>query len=391
MADRTQTPDETFRRFDPSSFLREPSQDEDVEMTMDDRRIILAVDFGTTFSSVAYVRLDGMTQDTVLDLKNVNCITGYPGDRSVPREWGQLREDVPTELWYSLGELAGQESSEDVATGPTGDDSDSEHISEYNFSSQSSSESEGESDKETEQREEKPRNSSTLFWGFEVQLQLQRIDKRKDDLKRVTRFKLMLDPKNTLTNHIYGEIKTITRNLKRSKLIQKDTDIISDYLTQLFTQTRNELRKTPNFDDNIPIEFVLSTPAVWPSKACRIMQTSMAIAAQRSGLGHWEKESLGDLFIVSEPEAAAACVLAEHDNDIHVSSISNSFIEFEILIWYMSKPGETIVILDAGGGTVDAVTYQVTHSYPLRLSAEIVPPGSMSFFHSIQPAHADRS
>ena len=51
-------------------------------------------------------------------------------------------------------------------------------------------------------------------------------------------------------------------------------------------------------------------------------------------------------------------------------------------MWYMSKPGETIVILDAGGGTVDAVTYQVKHSYPLRLSAEIVPPGSM-FFHAV--------
>jgi len=140
----------------------------------------------------------------------------------------------------------------------------------------------------------------------------------------------MLDPKNTLTNHIYGEIKTIARNLRRSKLIQKDTDIISDYLTQLFTQTRNELQKTPNFHDNIPIEFVLSIPAVWPSKACRIMQMAMATAAERSGLGHWENESRGGLFIVSEPESAAACVLAEHGDDIHVSFILNSFAEFEI-------------------------------------------------------------
>jgi hypothetical protein len=39
--------------------------------------------------------------------------------------------------------------------------------------------------------------------------------------------------------------------------------------------------------------------------------------------------------------------------------------------------------LDAGGGTVDAVTYKVTKSYPLRLSAEVVPPGSM-YIRSIQ-------
>jgi len=329
MADTIQTSDESFARFDPSSILKESRQDEDVEMTMDDehRRIILAVDFGTTFSSVAYVRLDGMIQDTALDLENVNCITRYPGDRSALRDGP--REDVPTELWYSLGELTGQEPLDDIATGPNEDDSDSEQIYEYNFSSKSSSESEGELDKEAEQREEEPRNISTPFWGFEVQLQLQRTDQPKDDMKRVARFKLLLDEKNTLTNHIRESVKTVIRNLKRCKLIKKDTDIINDYLTQLFIQTKNELRKTPDFDDNIPIEFVLSIPAVWPSNACRIMQTAMVIAAQRSGLGHLEKESLTNLFIVSEPEAAAACVLAEHRNDIYVSSISNSFVEFE--------------------------------------------------------------
>jgi len=104
MANRFQTSNETFSRADPSSFLGEPRQDEDVEMTMDDRneRIILAVDFGTTFSSVAHVRLDGMTQDTLLDLEKVKCITRYPGDRSGARDGWPPREDVPTELWYSL-------------------------------------------------------------------------------------------------------------------------------------------------------------------------------------------------------------------------------------------------------------------------------------------------
>ena len=129
----------------------------------------------------------------------------------------------------------------------------------------------------------------------------------------------MLDEKNDLTNIIRDKMKPVIRNLKRSKLIQNDTDIISDYLTQLFIHTRSELSKTPNFDDNIPIEFVLSLPAVWPSKAYRTMQMAMATAAQRSGLGKLEKGSLGDLFIVSEPEAAATCVMAERNNDIHVS------------------------------------------------------------------------
>ena len=45
------------------------------------------------------------------------------------------------------------------------------------------------------------------------------------------------------------------------------------------------------------------------------------------------------------------------------------------------KANETIVILDAGGGTVDATTYEVTNSHPLRLNNEAVNPGSTLFFH----------
>jgi hypothetical protein len=293
-------------------------------------RIILAVDFGTKFSSVAFVRLGGMIENTALDLKNVKCITRYPGDPSASQHARQPSKDVPTELWYSLGGSPGQGPSNSISIELTGDGSNSKHISEYKFSNESSFETEIELEKETKQKKKKKRNSSTLFWGFEVQSQLQRIDKPKQCMKRVARFKLMLDEKNASTTHIREEIRTIIRNLKRFKLIKKDTDIISDYLTHLFTHIRNELHKTLDFDDETPIEFVLPIPAIWSSKACRIMQTATAIAAQRSGLGQWKKESLSNFFVVSEPEAAASYVLAKYSSDISVSSISNSFIEFTI-------------------------------------------------------------
>jgi hypothetical protein len=34
--------------------------------------------------------------------------------------------------------------------------------------------------------------------------------------------------------------------------------------------------------------------------------------------------------------------------------------------------GETFILLDAGGGTVDTTTYTVTNSHPLRLKREEV-------------------
>ena len=38
------------------------------------------------------------------------------------------------------------------------------------------------------------------------------------------------------------------------------------------------------------------------------------------------------------------------------------------------QAGETFVVLDCGGGTVDAVAYTVTNSYPLRLKREVGQP-----------------
>lgn len=38
------------------------------------------------------------------------------------------------------------------------------------------------------------------------------------------------------------------------------------------------------------------------------------------------------------------------------------------------KGSETIVVVDAGGGTIDAVTYKCEKRDPLRLSAEVVAP-----------------
>ncbi|EMR66716.1 putative hsp70 family protein [Eutypa lata UCREL1] len=86
------------------------------------------------------------------------------------------------------------------------------------------------------------------------------------------------------------------------------------------------------------------------------MQVALTSAMRRAnfrGVG-LETNSIENLFLVSEPEAAAACVL-----------------ELEPTI----KPDDTFVLLDAGGGTVDANTYTVNQTMPLRLSSEVVLPG----------------
>ena len=86
------------------------------------------------------------------------------------------------------------------------------------------------------------------------------------------------------------------------------------------------------------------------------MHNVTATAIKSSGLGDLiDSQTIDNLFIVSEPEAAATYVLADvkHQDD-------------KLL------PGEVFVLLDAGGGTVDATTYRVTQTHPLRLKEEVV-------------------
>jgi hypothetical protein len=66
------------------------------------------------------------------------------------------------------------------------------------------------------------------------------------------------------------------------------------------------------FDDSYSKEIVLCVPAIWTQKACRDMQTAMARAMGQARFEGVDvrNNSIENLFIVSEPEAAAAYVLA---------------------------------------------------------------------------------
>lgn len=335
MAHASQTSFARFQKFNLGPIPDFPS-DRDVEMTEAEptpeelsSRLIVAVDFGTTFSSVAYARVsERMPRDTV-GITDVRCIARYPDDRPQPGVtfgW-EPREDVPTELWYSLPRMQEHRQSGHQSTQISGEESMNEDPAFSDASSELSCSFPDDADNLENEEDitgENSRRSDPLFWGFGVQKQLKNIDIPKDGTRRITRFKLMLDEKSDETKDIRAELLPVLKNLKRSRLIKHNTDVISDYLEQLFKHTKTELRKLNEYSVNIPIEFVLCVPAVWPSKACRAMQAAMSDAAKRSELGNLVNGSLDNLFIISEPEAAAACVLAEDNNDIYVghSSIS---------------------------------------------------------------------
>jgi molecular chaperone DnaK (HSP70) len=86
---------------------------------------------------------------------------------------------------------------------------------------------------------------------------------------------------------------------------------------------------------NFSIEYIITVPALWSDTA----QAKTRSCAEKAGMGK-------GLQIISEPEAAA--IYALHVMDPH--SI---------------KVGDTFVLCDAGGGTVDLISYTVSTLKPI--------------------------
>lgn len=272
-----------------------------------DKRFIVAIDFGTTFSSVSFIALprDAGTDDELnahIYLDQIQSIINYPDE---PRFGLRAeRKEVPTEIWYpkkayldhSL--LEARDRSSDIIL----EDLDDDQM--HNRDQDLDEDVDMELDEDADDEENKD-----TFWGYEVQKQLRYPDTNRNQNRRMSRFKLLLD-ESDLTHEVRVDLEPNWKELKRKKIIKYKEDVIADYLKYLFSHAKDELIKGHDFSDDCPVEFVLCVPPIWTPKASRIMQTNMERAIRESGFGSVENDSVDNLFIVSEPEAAAAYVLA---------------------------------------------------------------------------------
>ena len=113
--------------------------------------------------------------------------------------------------------------------------------------------------------------------------------------------------------------------------------LCTDYLGALRAHTEEVLKfKLPSsIIKSTPIEYIITVPAVWSDSA----QAKTRACAAAAGMGK-------SLQIISEPEAAA--IYALHAMDPHSIQV-----------------GDTFVLCDAGGGTVDLISYTVTELKPI--------------------------
>lgn len=153
-------------------------------------------------------------------------------------------------------------------------------------------------------------------------------------------FKLFLSPESV--TKFYGEGNTDIADITEKFTLNDATavDIIGEYL-KVFKKhvddyiIKKEAEKKFFFlQGTLKLCYVLTVPAMWDKTA----KDTMIRAATKGGLV--EKDQHDNLLIITEPEAAALSC-EEHYKDIE------------------KKDGTTFIVCDAGGGTVDLVTFRL--------------------------------
>ncbi|TVY82837.1 Heat shock 70 kDa protein 12A [Lachnellula suecica] len=176
-------------------------------------------------------------------------------------------------------------------------------------------------------------NAEDFIWGSQ----------KHDNI--VQGVKLLLDPDQPRPQYLPPS----TANSDLKLLGKPAVDAAADFIGALYKHAASEMRsKVQEYYDVCDEEFVLTIPAVWSDKAKN--QTLKAAA----------KAGLGPLTLIKEPEAAALYT---------VETMKDSKLEV----------GDAFVICDAGGGTVDLISYEVIRFDPKLEMKELVPgQGSMA-------------
>ncbi|KAI1143759.1 actin-like ATPase domain-containing protein [Hypoxylon sp. FL0543] len=248
--------------YEPASSVFESMKNYTIASESDDR-IIIALDFGTTFSGIAYAFCNPGKKP------EVNPILDWPGLE------GHRQPKVPTLISYD------------------------------------------------------PHDSTNFKWGGQV-------DWRSDAVQGV---KLLLDPDQP--QPVYLPTGNAKGDLKR--LPKDPVDIAADFIGAIYKHALSKIESAgvKSYVDFCQKQFVLSVPAVWSDKAKdRTMR-----AAKQAGIH--------PVILIKEPEAAALYTLHVHQRALNV--------------------GDSFLVCDAGGGTVDLITYEVTKLSPALELVEVVP------------------
>ncbi|KAM0240125.1 hypothetical protein ACHAP5_008045 [Fusarium lateritium] len=252
------------------SAVAEMSSDSEDE----DGVLVIGIDFGTTYSGVAWASKDDFEQ------KHINLITSWPGS-------GREEGKTPTELYYEDGKVS---------------------------------------------------------WGFEI-------DSDTDPIKW---FKLLLLREEDLSS----ELRSSEFLLRARKMMRENektaTELISDYLRKIWKHTLETINKDRGAAvEALQFHVVITVPAIWKDYA----RQHMTEAANKAGILDRRTAGKTRLTFAPEPEAAALSTLCETGRGV--------------------KPDEVYLVCDAGGGTVDLISYKIGSVNPIQMEEAVEGTGGL--------------
>ncbi|EGZ71801.1 hypothetical protein NEUTE2DRAFT_110759 [Neurospora tetrasperma FGSC 2509] len=125
-------------------------------------------------------------------------------------------------------------------------------------------------------------------------------------------------------------------------------DLVAQFLKELWDHSLQDIGKRVDVD-KLPLRVAVTVPAIWPSYA----RARLKEAARRAGIERPRLMGKTKLTLVEEPEAAALCTLHER----------REYPEIEV--------GETFIVCDCGGGTVDIISYRVKSTDPFQIEEAV--------------------
>ncbi|KAF7553497.1 hypothetical protein G7Z17_g3586 [Cylindrodendrum hubeiense] len=172
------------------------------------------------------------------------------------------------------------------------------------------------------------KNGRVANWGYEV-------GPKEESFRWI---KILLEPESKYARTVQ-EVRDSNELLQ--KLNKTAEEVIRDYLREIWRYTKEDIRKRvgdDDWEDTFTIHVVLTVPAMWSHAA----KDKTLKAARDANLPH-------NIKLVTEPEAAALATLQDKAEE-------NALV-----------PGDTFVVCDAGGGTVDLISYKVNKINPLEI------------------------
>ncbi|KAK4206490.1 hypothetical protein QBC37DRAFT_381046 [Rhypophila decipiens] len=186
-----------------------------------------------------------------------------------------------------------------------------------------------------------------VLWGYAV----------PGDADPVRWFKLLLLQHEDMEPRLQRSEYVLRARSMIEGLGKTPVDVVSDYLKAIWEHALMCITKARGAAvvQGLQFHVVLTIPAIWKSYA----RQAMTDAAKKAGILRDRDAGPTSLIFAPEPEAAALATFA--DKALHP----------------MLKPGETHIICDAGGGTVDLISYKVKSVNPTRMSEAVEGTGGL--------------